>query len=299
LSFRILLFSLISAAAAVRAADLVLAETTSPLVPKPVPYAVLLPDGFKESTGTLPFEELWKSKRLSPMIVTMPSTTQRGFYMNTKDGTEKWEDFLTGPYRELMQKTYRASANPKENFLSGISMGGMGTLRIGFKHPEMFGGIAALEAGIEPILHWKDMRPRDRWWRADDLFEAAFGKPVDPAYWEANNPASIAQANPQKLIRSGMQIYIDAADHDLFFLYEGNEFLHRILYDNHVEHEYHLVHGADHVGRTVSIRFRDAMDFIERTLHPPGPDPVVETARKQFKPLKTRLGIIDPYDPKL
>ena len=302
-----------------RAADLVLAEITSSLVPKPVPYAVILPDGYKDIKGTLPllivlhggggsrdelvrmkpiFEELWQSKRLSPMVVTMPSTTARRFYMNTKDGTEKWEDFIIGPYRELMQKTYHASANPKENFLSGISMGGEGTLRIGFKHPEMFGGIASLEAGIEPILHWKDMRPRDRWWRGDDLFEAAFGKPVDPAYWEANNPASIAQADPQRLIRSGMQIYVDAAGHDLFFLYEGNEFLHRILYDNRVEHEYHLVHGADHVGRTLRPRFSEAMEFLERTLHPPGPDPVVTAARKQFAPLKARVGIVDPLDPK-
>ena len=24
--------------------------------------------------------------------------------------------------------------------------------------------------------------------------------------------------------------------------------MHRVLYDNAIEHEYHLVHGADHVG---------------------------------------------------
>lgn len=86
-------------------------------------------------------------------------------------------------------------------------MGGMGTLRIGIKHPEMFGGIAALEAGIEPILHWKDMRPRDRFYRDDSVIEAAF----DPQYWEANNPASIAKADPKRLLRSGLAIYIDAA----------------------------------------------------------------------------------------
>ena len=81
------------------------------------------------------FEELWQSGRLSKMIVTAPSTTSRGFYMDRKDGKEKWESFIIGPYRELMEKTYHASANPKEHFLTGISMGGMGTLRIGFKKP--------------------------------------------------------------------------------------------------------------------------------------------------------------------
>jgi S-formylglutathione hydrolase len=301
------------------AAELVLAEMKSDLVPNPVPYAVLLPDGYKDSAQPLPllimlhggggnrdmlasfkpmFEELWQSGRLSKMIVTAPSTTSRGFYMDRKDGTEKWESFIIGPYRELMEKTYHASTNPKEHFLTGISMGGMGTLRIGFKHPEMFGGIAALEAGIEPILHWKDMQPRHRFYREEGLFEAAFGKPVDAEYWEANNPASIAQKDPRRLIRSGLQIYFDAAGHDMFFLYEGNEFLHRLLYDNGVEHEYHLVEGADHVGRTMRPRMMEAVLFLNRALNPAPPDPAVINARKQLVPLKAKVGIKDPLDPK-
>jgi S-formylglutathione hydrolase len=301
------------------AAELVLAEMKSDLVPNPVPYAVLLPDGYKDSAQPLPllivlhggggsrdmlasvkpmFEELWQSGRLAKMIVTAPSTTSRGFYMDRKDGTEKWESFIIGPYRELMEKTYHASANPKEHFLTGISMGGLGTLRIGFKHPEMFGGIAALEAGIEPILHWKDMQPRHRFYREEDLFEAAFGKPVDADYWEANNPASIAQKDPRRLIRSGLQIYIDAAGHDMFFLYEGNEFLHRLLYDNGMEHEYHLVEGADHVGRTIRPRMMEAVLFLNRALNPAPPDPAVINARKMLAPLKAKAGIKDPLDPK-
>ena len=129
---------------------------------------------------------------------------------------------------DLMEKTYHASANPKEHFLTGISMGGMEARSFGIQASWMvFGGIAALEAGIEPMLHWKDMRAKDRFYRDDSLFESAFGKPVDPAYWEANNPASVAKADPQRLIRSGLKIYFDAAGHDMFFLYEGNEFLHR------------------------------------------------------------------------
>ncbi len=303
----------------VSAAELVLAEVKTDLVPNPVPYAVLLPDGYKESAQPLPllimlhggggsrdmlasfkpmFEELWQSGRLSKMIVTAPSTASRGFYMDRKDGKEKWESFIVGPYRELMEKTYHASTNPKEHFLTGISMGGMGTLRIGFKHPDMFGGIAALEAGIEPILHWKDMQPRHRFYRDDSLFEAAFGKPVDPEYWEANNPASIAQKDPQRLIRSGLQIYIDAAGHDMFFLYEGNEFLHRLLYDNGVEHEYHLVAGADHVGRTVRERMLEAVLFLNRVLNPAPPDPAVTAARKRLMPEKAKAGIHDPLDPR-
>ncbi len=161
-------------------------ELTSPLVSRAVPYAVLAPAGYK-SGAPLPlllylhggggdrsalarlrgiFDELWQTKRLSPMIVATPSVTARCFYMDFKDGSEKWESFLMGPFREHLRKTYNASSEAKKNFVMGPSMGGMGSLRLGFKYPDQFGGIAAQEPGIEPILHWKDMQPRHRFWRA-------------------------------------------------------------------------------------------------------------------------------------
>jgi S-formylglutathione hydrolase len=292
--------------------DLVEGDFKSNLVPNPVPYAVLMPDGAKDGPP-LPllfylhggggsraalntirgvFDELWKSGRLPKMIVVTPSVTERCFYMDYKDGTEKWESLIVGPLREFIQKTYNASPDPKKNMLMGPSMGGMGSLRMGFKYPEKYLAIAALEPGIEPILHWKDMQPRHRFWRADSLFESAFGKPVDPEYWEANNPSSIAKANPKRLIDSGIQIYIDAGDHDMFLLNEGTEFLHRIMTDNGIEHEYHLVHGADHVGRTLRPRSIEALEFLTRSLNPPGPDPAVENARKTIiEPAKKRFGI--------
>jgi S-formylglutathione hydrolase len=296
----------------VLASELLEGDFKSPLVPKPVPYAVLLPDGYKDGeplplllylhggggdrtalTRSRPiFEEEWKSGRVPRMIVATPSVTARCFYMDYKDGSEKWETLIVGSFREFLQKTYHASADPKKNLLLGPSMGGMGGLRMAFKYPEKFGAVAAQEPGIEPILHWRDMQPRHRFWREDNLFEAAFGAPVDPAYWEANHPPAIANANSKRLIDSGLQIYIDAGDHDMFLLNEGTEFLHRILSDHGVEHEYHLVHGADHVGRTLRPRTMEALEFLARVLNPPGPDPAVEQARKTIiDPAKKKYGI--------
>jgi len=294
------------------ASEVVLGDFQSKLAPRPVPYAVLLPDGYKEGPP-LPlliylhggggdrssinrlqatFDELWKSGRLPKMVVATPSVSPRCFYMDYKDGSEKWETLVVGPFREFLQKTYHASSDPKKNMLMGPSMGGMGSLRMGFKYPEKFAAIASQEPGIEPILHWKDMQPRMRYWRSDALFETAFGKPVDPAYWEANNPASIAKANPKRIIDSGLQIYLDVGDHDMFGLHEGAEFLHRLLWDNGIEHEYHLVHGADHVGRTLRPRNIEALEFLARVLNPPGPDPVVEqTLKMVIEPAKKKFGL--------
>lgn len=294
------------------ASELVMAEFPTTLVPHPVQYAVLLPDGWKDGPP-LPlllylhggggdrtaltrmrgiFDSEWKAGHIPKMVIATPSVTPRCFYMDYRDGTEKWETLIVGPFREYLQKTYNASSDPKKNMLMGASMGGEGSLRMGFKYPEKFLAIAAQEPGIEPILHWKDMQPRNRFWRSDELFEISFGKPVDPVYWERNNPASIAAANPKRLIDSGLQIYIDVGDHDMFLLNEGTEFLHRILTDHGIEHEYHLVHGADHVGRTLGPRSIEALGFLARSLNPPGPDPQAEKTRKTIiEPARKKFGI--------
>jgi S-formylglutathione hydrolase len=296
----------------VLASSIVEADFKTNLIPHPVPYAVLLPDGYKDGPP-LPlllylhggggdrsaltrmrgvFDELWAAGRLPKMVVATPSVSQRCFYMDYKDGTEKWETMIVGPFRDYLQQTYNASADPKKNLLMGPSMGGMGSLRMSFKYPEKFGAVAAQEPGIEPILHFKDMLPRHRFWREDDLFETAFGKPVDPAYWEANNPASIAKANTKRIVDASLQIYLDVGDQDMFLLFEGTEFLHRLLWDAGVTHEYHLVHGADHVGRTLRPRSLEALEFLNRVLNPPGPDPAADQARKTIiDPAKKKYGI--------
>ena len=284
-------------------------NVTSDLVPSPVPYAVLLPEGHRPDAEWPVFlllhggngdrrlltqlrpaiEEMWKSGKLSKMIIATPSVTARCFYMDFRDGSEKWESFLTGPFLRHLEQQYGASKDPKQRMIGGISMGGMGSLRIAFKHPQLFRAVAAMEPGIEPALRWNDIQPRHRFWRSDALFEAAYGKPVDPDYWADNNPASIAKAAPEKL--KSIQIYIEAGDEDMFLLHEGTEFLHRILWDGGVQHEYHLVRGADHLGRTIRPRFQESLLFLERALHPPGPDPIAEPARKRLEPLKRRSGV--------
>jgi S-formylglutathione hydrolase len=288
---------LVLAAAPVTASELVDATVESELVPSPVEYFALLPPGYEDAAEAYPlvlnlhggggnrevlkrqvtiFDEMWDKGELPPMVIVMASVTPRCFYMEYKDGSEKWESFMTGPFLEHVRATYKVTKDPKKTFITGISMGGMGSLRISFKHPELFGAVAGMEPGITPLLRWQEMRPKHRWWRSDKLLEAAYGKPVDPQYWAANNPASIVAANPARLRDSGLQIYLEAGDMDEFWLYEGTEFLHQVLWDNRVKHEYHLVRGAGHVGPSLSDRTREAFKFMARSMNPYDPSDLPE-----------------------
>ncbi len=276
------------------ASETLMSEIDSDLVPGPVGYAVLAPTGYRVMKD-LPlilnlhggggsrdnllrqeklWDELWTTGQIPAAVVVMPSVTARGFYMNFRDGSERWEDFIVGPFIEHLRSTLPVSREARRTFLMGASMGGMGALRMAFRYPDRFGAVAALEPGIEPVLKWQDMRPKHRFWRDDDLFEAAYGKPVDADYWAHNNPASMAIAGAEEINDSGLQIYLEAGDEDQFWLYEGAEFLHQVLWQQKIKHEYHLVRGGDHVGPSLRPRSVEAIKFLVRSYQPWGDPPL-------------------------
>ena len=291
------------------ASELVLREIPTNVVPGPAEYAALLPGGYAEAQAPFPllfylhggggsrdalkqakalFDELWKNGQLPPLVAVTPSAG-RSFYMDYKDRSQKWEHFILGPFLDHLRETYKVRRDRQGTLLFGISMGGMGALRLGFKHPEKFGGLAALEPGVDPALKWKEVLPRNRFWRSPELMESIFGKPFDEAYWEANNPASIAAANPARLRTAGLAIYVECGDEDSFNLHEATEFLHQVLWKHNIPHEYHLVRGADHAGRTLRPRSIEGLEFLARVINPPPPDPAVEALRKRLAPLLDKL----------
>ena len=291
-----------------RPSRLVEAKVESTLVPGPVEYAVLLPDGYDAAPAPFPLllllhggygdrsalakrrpiiDEMWKAGRLPRMVIATPSVG-RSFYMDYKDGSQKWEAFIVGPLLSHLREKYKVTRDRRGTLLFGSSMGGLGALRLAFKYPDKFAGLAALQPGIDPALKWKDVQPRHRFFRSQELMETIFGKPFDEAYWEANNPASIAVARAEKIRAAGLAIYIECGDEDSYNLHEGTEFLHRILWDHRIPHEYHLVRGADHGGRTIRPRFMEGLEFLARVLQPPPPDPEVEELRRHLAPQKSQ-----------
>ena len=250
---------------------------SSRLVPGPVSYTVLRPPGSVDLRG-LPLllllhggdgdngflanmrrvlDAAWAGSDLPPCLVATPDA-RRSLYLDYHDGSERWESFIVGEFIPHLRTTYALSTERRGTEVSGISMGGLGALRLGLKHLDVFGGLAALEPGIEPALRFSDVRPRNSFQRALPFLEARYGAPIDAAFWAANNPANLAIDRRDAIIESGLQIYFEAGDQDMFHLDEGAEFLHRVMWDHGLLHEYRVVRGADHLGRTLAPRLRDA-----------------------------------------
>lgn len=267
----------------------------------PYPLMLLLHGGNGSEEDLVRFastiDKAVTERRVPPLVVAMPGA-RRSLYMDYKDGSQRWETFIVSELLPYLRKSLAVSATRQGTFIGGWSMGGLGSLRLAFKHPDTFAAVAALEPAIEPALFWNEIGPRVRFWRSEQVVQEMFGSPVDTGYWEANNPATIAKRDPSRLL--GLGIYLDVGDQDMLYLHEGTEFLHRILFDAGIGHEYRLVHGAEHVGPSLAPRLADALGFIGRQIEAPNwIDQTVLKSRATMDEQKRAIGMpVDAVDPR-
>ena len=267
---------------------------------EPYPLLLLLHGGNGTEKDLAFFKTVFDNEiaagRLPPLIIATPSG-RRSLYMDFRDGAERWESFILFDVLPFLRRSAHVSRGRELTFIGGWSMGGLGSLRIAFKHPELFAAVAALEPAVEPAVEWKGVGPHTRFWRPEEVLHPIFGNPVDGEYWMQNNPASIASRAPDRLL--GLGIYLEVGDQDMLYLYEGAEFLHRVLFDARLAHEYRLVHGAEHIGPSLLQRMADALGFIARQISPPGwIDQNVLNVRAVLDGRKRSAGLpVGPVDP--
>lgn len=264
-------------------------QIKSKFVPSPVDYDVLLPKTYETSSENYPLmlflhgggpmrhqhlkntgpriREMWEQKIVPEMVVVTP-LCGRCMYMDYQDGSEKWESFIIDELIPHLKSELRVVPDLEGTFIGGISMGGMGSLRMGLKNLDKFTAIIAFEPGIEPVFEWKDTKIEDKYWRPKWLLEKIFGKPFDEKYWNENNPAYIVRKNPVIIRETGIKIYIEVGTEDSFGLDRGTDFLHRALFDRKIPHEYRLVYGADHIGISFRERLLNGFSFINRIINP-------------------------------
>ncbi len=135
-----------------------------------------------------------------------------------------------------------------------------------------------LEPALDPALQVDDVAARNRFFYrlvlesgGDASADQLVGSNRDAALFRANNPANLAIANADAIRASGLAIYIEAGDEDVFNLHDGAEFLHRLLWELDISHEYHLARGADHVGPSLLPRMRGAYAWVGSVLRAPDP----------------------------
>ncbi len=169
--------------------------------------------------------------------------TRRSMYLNRGKGGN-CEDLITKDLLEHLTATWRVSKERSQRALMGISMGGMGALRIGLTRPELFGTIAVHSSAVLPH-NPEDLPDRMKQMVSWLGLTEVFGDPIDPAKWKLANPLNLAEdVAIEKL--DGLRLYFDAGTADHYRFGDANQRLHEVLADRKIPHTWELVEGGGH-----------------------------------------------------
>jgi S-formylglutathione hydrolase FrmB len=176
-------------------------------------------------------DKLVAAKSIGEFIVAIPMSSTTSFYTNARAGNAPWEDAVVKEFIPMIESTYRVNATRATRGISGISMGGYGSLKIAMKHPEMFGSVSAHSAALVPDFNNTTVAGR-RLDQFKSLFDGIYGigfngvGALDLSYWAANNPLDLAK-DTAKL--QGMKIYFDCGTEDEYGFYAGQQVLDDLL----------------------------------------------------------------------
>jgi enterochelin esterase-like enzyme len=241
-------------------------KLSSPILGRDVAYAVYLPPDYALSTRRYPVvyllhgytddESGWiqfgeinlaadraiAEREIPPMIIVMPDGGVT-FYINDAAGKVRYEDMFVQELIPHIDATFRTRASREFRGISGLSMGGWGTLVTALRHPDLFAAGAAFSAAIWPDDEILGMK-QETW---DKLLGPLFGatglegKARLTPYFRRVSPLELARSLPEDSLKK-VRYYIDCGDDD--FLIKGNCALHLLLIDRKIPHEFRVRDGG-------------------------------------------------------
>lgn len=248
-------------------------------IPHPVGYCALLPPGFDTqpakkfpvlyflhglggdqtflvaSGGWNIIEDQQEQKRIGEFVVITPQADNT-FYINSKDGRTRYEEFFIRDFMPQMEKHFHLLTTRSGRAIGGVSMGAYGALRFAFKYPQMFVSVAVhMPALLEELPRGSGSAGLTAY------MGTAFGRPVDEAYWKANSPFVFAR-NPNL---HGLHIYFDCGDQDDFGFDAGTRQLDKLLTSRHVRHTAHIYSGH-HNWQYVAQHIDESLAFQSQAL---------------------------------
>lgn len=230
------------------------------------------------------------------MIVVAPDANivHEGSMYSNSVTTGDWEGFITRDLVDHIDANYRTIATRAGRGLSGHSMGGYGTLRIGMKYPERYSSIYAMsscclsplgsaeqtaeaaefetleEAAEAPIFARVALSEAAAWSPNPDRppfyfdlpYENGEAQPLVVAKWAANAPLAMVDQHIGNL-GSFDAIAMDIGRDD--GLIADNRAFHEVLEQYGIEHQYETYDG-DHTNRVAERFAGSVLPFFSRHL---------------------------------
>lgn len=193
---------------------------------------------------------------IQPMVIAIPNGGRFSFWTNGVSGDADVEDFLLQDFMPFIERTYRVRKDRDGRAVSGISMGGFGSLKIAFKLPDRFGSVSAHSPFLLPVP-LDQLPPEELKTRRLRPFMATFGNPIDIDLWAANNPFQLL--DPEKL--KDLAIYFDCGEQDRFQFQRGAQRLSTALEASGITHVCRITAGGESHWDQLKANLRHSLQF--------------------------------------
>lgn len=239
----------------------------STLLNTEVNYSIYLPDGYEYSERLYPVVYLlngytgdetdWIQSggmqrivdheielgNIQEMVIVMPDGDDR-LYMNRTDGTYPYEDMFIKELLPYIENHYQVRKGKRFTGISGLSMGGAGSLKLALKYDKHFGVCAAFSSAVftEESVTAADQESMNGYVSKamPDMVNSKGKSRLNKGYQEYD-VLHLAKTKDIELLKT-VKIYFDCGDDD--FLTLGNAQLHKVLLERKISHEYRVRDGA-------------------------------------------------------
>jgi len=259
----------------------------SSLVAENVNYSVYLPPDYDHSSRRYPVlyllhgytddetawiqfgevhvsaDQLIARGEIPSLIIVMPDA-RFTYYVDDYQGNDQYATMFSSEFIPFIDRTYRTRPEKEFRAVSGLSMGGYGSLIYALRYPDMFAACVAFSAAVrqdETVV----MMEQEAW---DRRYGKLFGEGLEgndriTTHWNSFSIMYQAATLPVEKLRD-VRWYIDCGDEDR--LGTGNAALHQLFMEREIPHEYRVRDGAH---RWVYWRtgIRDGLRFIGEGFH--------------------------------
>lgn len=212
------------------------------------------------SGGWTLLDDLREQHKMGDFLIVAPEG-RRSFYVNSADGSVRYNDFFLQEFLPQIEAKYRIRAGRAGRAVSGVSMGGYGALRFALAHPELFSAVSAQSAALITESPQQLDAASETGVPILNVLSPVFGKPIDVRHWNENSPFVLAKKNAAGL--RNMAIYFNCGQSDEYGFEKGAAVLNDELLKEHVKHEYHPYLG-DHSVQYFLTHFAEVMEFHSR-----------------------------------
>ena len=208
---------------------------------KNIKTCVIVPDNYKKSKKKFPvvyllhgysgnygtwvksFKEVSQQvDRYGFIAIGVDGNYSSWYFDSPIDPTFKYETYIIDELVPFIDKKYKTIASREGRAISGLSMGGHGSLYLSLKHQDVFGAAGSMSGGV-------DIRPFSEKWDIKNRLGAITDFPEN---WQKNTVVNLIELNQN----NNLKLIIDCGVDDFFI--DVNRELHQKMLALKIDHDY-------------------------------------------------------------